>query len=212
MEAGRDEQRQRGARDTEKHGDTGMGGVERGVGRADGNRKAERGTKDRDTQRQRDKEKRSRQRQSTAKSQNNSHKEADRQTAVMNSHTETETQIRETPKNQREKREPHSEKEEGQDRAGEMQIGRHTERDGHGEMDPEIRETSRVRDMKSQREAIPKRHWQRRKDTETGQRQREAGRETGQGIREVQAETQVNRNEDSERGPKRQQKETPGSR
>lgn len=26
MEAGRDEQRQRGARDTEKHGDTGMGG------------------------------------------------------------------------------------------------------------------------------------------------------------------------------------------
>ena len=46
----------------EKHGDTGMGGgVETEVGRADGNMKAERGTKDRDTQRQRDK-KRSRQR------------------------------------------------------------------------------------------------------------------------------------------------------
>ena len=68
-----------------------------------------------------------------------------------------------------------------------------------------------------QREAIPERRQQRRKDTETDQRQRDVGRETGQGICEVQAETQVNRNEDSERGPKRQkdgnvQKETPGSR
>ena len=40
---------------------------------------------------------------------------------IVGDDTETETQIRETPKNQREKREPHSEKEEGQDRAGEMQ-------------------------------------------------------------------------------------------
>ena len=34
----------RDARDAERHGDTGMGGVE--VGRADGNMKAERGTKE----------------------------------------------------------------------------------------------------------------------------------------------------------------------
>ena len=49
--------------------------------------------------------------------------------------------------------EPHSEKEEEARQSWrDTEIGRHTERDRRGEMDTEIRETSRVRDMKKEPE------------------------------------------------------------